>query len=37
VYRYDDLMKFVPEAERAKWHEKVIDVAEGADLRSAAS
>ena len=35
VYRYDDLMKFVPEAERAKWHEKAIDVAEGADLRSA--
>ena len=35
VYRYDDLMKFVPTAERAKWHEKAIDVAEGADLRSA--
>ena len=35
VYRYDDLMKFVPEGERAKWHEKAIDVAEGADLRSA--
>jgi hypothetical protein len=35
VYRYNDLMKFVPEAERAKWHEKAIDVAEGADLDSA--
>jgi len=34
VYRYNDLMKFVPVAERAKWHEKAIEVAEGADLRS---
>lgn len=35
VYRYEELMKFVPTAERSKWHEKAIDVAEGADLRSA--
>jgi hypothetical protein len=35
VYSYNDLMKFGPDAERAKWHEKAIEVAEGADLRSA--
>jgi hypothetical protein len=35
VYRYSDLMKFVPKAERAKWHQKAIDVAEGADLLDA--
>jgi len=34
-YSYDDLMKFVPKAERAKWHEKAIDAAKGADLHSA--
>jgi hypothetical protein len=34
-YTYDDLMKFVPKAERTKWHEKAIDAAKGADLRSA--
>ncbi len=34
-YRYDDLMKFVPKAERAEWHEKAIDAAKGADLHSA--
>ena len=34
-YGYDDLMKFVPKAERAKWHEKAIDAAKGADLHSA--
>ena len=34
-YSYDDLMKFVPKAERAKWHAKAIDAAKGADLHSA--
>ena len=34
-YTYDDLMKFVPKAERANWHEKAIDAAKGADLHSA--
>lgn len=34
-YGYDDLMKFVPKAERATWHEKAIDAARGADLHSA--
>jgi hypothetical protein len=33
-YTYDDLMKFVPKAERAKWHEKAIEAARGADLHS---
>ncbi len=33
-YAYDDLMQFVPEAERADWHEKALDVAKGADLDS---
>jgi len=31
-YTYDDLMKFVPKAERSKWHEKAIEAAKGADL-----
>lgn len=31
---YDDLMKFVPKGERARWHEKAIEAAEGADLKS---
>jgi hypothetical protein len=35
TYTYDDLMTFVPKAEHAKWHEKAIDAAKGADLRSA--
>jgi len=34
-YTYDDLMKFVPKAERAAWHEKAIAAAKGADLHSA--
>ena len=33
-YRYDDLMKFVPRAQRPSWHEKAIEAASGADLRS---
>ncbi len=33
-YTYDDLMKFVPKAERARWHEKAIEAAMGADLHS---
>ncbi len=33
-YAYDDLMKFVPKAERARWHEKAIEAAMGADLHS---
>ena len=31
---YDDLMKFVPKAERRAWHEKAIDTAQTADLDS---
>jgi hypothetical protein len=34
-YTYDDLMQFVPKAERSKWHEKAIDAAGEADLHSA--
>jgi len=34
-YTYDDLMKFVPKAERAAWHEKAIAEAKGVDLHSA--
>jgi uncharacterized Zn finger protein len=34
-YAYDDLMKFVPEAERTEWHEKAIAEAKTADLHSA--
>lgn len=34
-YTYDDLMKFVPKAERTAWHERAIAAAEGADLHSA--
>lgn len=34
-YTYDDLMKFVPKAERAAWHEKAFAAAKGADLHSA--
>jgi hypothetical protein len=33
-YTYDDLMKFVPKAERADWHERALDAAKGADLDS---
>lgn len=33
-YTYDDLMRYVPKAERANWHEKAIETATAADLRS---
>jgi uncharacterized Zn finger protein len=33
-YTYDDLMKFVPKAHRADWHEKALDASKGADLDS---
>jgi hypothetical protein len=33
-YTYDDLMKLVPKAERAVWHEKAMDATEAEDLRS---
>jgi len=33
-YSYDDLMKYVPKAERAAWHEKAIEAAVGTDLHS---
>ncbi|MGH7822518.1 MAG: DUF6880 family protein [Candidatus Binatia bacterium] len=32
-YSYADLMRYVPKAERAAWHEKAMDAAAGADLR----
>ena len=31
---YDDLMKYVPKAQRLQWHEKAIEAAMGADLHS---
>jgi hypothetical protein len=34
TYSYDDLMKLVPKAERTRWHQKTIEAATGADLRS---
>jgi hypothetical protein len=33
-FTYDDLMKCVPRAERAGWHEKALNAASGADLDS---
>lgn len=33
-YSYDDLMKYVPKAERAVWHKKAIEAAQGAELHS---
>jgi len=33
-YTYDDLMKFVPKAERTKWHEKAMDAARAGDIHS---
>jgi hypothetical protein len=33
-YSYDDLMKLAPKPARAEWHEKAMDAAQGADLRS---
>jgi hypothetical protein len=34
TYSYDDLMKYVPKGQRKQWHEKAIEAAMGADLRS---
>ena len=34
TYTYDDLMKYVPKGQRKQWHEKAIEAAMGADLRS---
>jgi hypothetical protein len=31
-YRYDELMRFVPDAAREAWHAKAIDAAQGAEL-----
>jgi hypothetical protein len=33
-YAYDDLMKYVPKAERKSWHEKAIEASTGTDLHS---
>ena len=33
-YSYADLMRYVPEGERAAWHNKTMDAAAGADLQS---
>jgi len=33
-YTYGDLMKFVPKARRAAWHQKAIDAATGTDLHA---
>ena len=33
-FTYDDLMNFVPKADRREWHEKALDAAKGADLHS---
>jgi hypothetical protein len=33
-FTYDDLMKFVPKAERREWHEKALNASKGADLHS---
>lgn len=32
TYSYKDLIKYVPKAQRAEWHEKAIEAAMGADL-----
>jgi hypothetical protein len=34
TYTYGDLMKYVPKAQRKEWHDKAIEAAMGADLRS---
>ncbi|MBI4658500.1 MAG: hypothetical protein HY735_06575 [Verrucomicrobia bacterium] len=34
-YTYEELMKYVPKAERRTWHEKAIEAARGADVHSA--
>jgi hypothetical protein len=33
-YAYADLLRYVPKAERAAWHEKAMDAAAGGDLQS---
>jgi hypothetical protein len=33
-YSYEELMKYVPKADRRSWHEKAIEGASGADLHS---
>jgi hypothetical protein len=33
-YRYDDLLRFVPKAERPAWHEKAVEAATETDLYS---
>jgi hypothetical protein len=33
-YAYEELMRFVPAADRAAWHEKALDAAAGADLHT---
>jgi len=33
-FTYDDLMTFVPKAERSVWHEKALEAAKGADLHA---
>lgn len=35
LYTYNDLMKYVPKAKRAEWHERAIAAAKSADLDSA--
>jgi hypothetical protein len=34
-YTYEDLMKYVPKAERRTWHEKALEAIRGGDLSSA--
>src|SRR5439155_25158033 len=34
TFSYEELMRFVPKAERAAWHAKAMDAAKGADLGS---
>ena len=34
-YAYEDVMRFVPKAQRAVWHQKAMDAAVSADLHSA--
>ena len=34
-YAYEDLMKFVPRARRAQWHEKAMEAAKAAEVSSA--
>ncbi|MBI4537410.1 MAG: hypothetical protein HY712_05585 [candidate division NC10 bacterium] len=34
TYSYEDLMKYVPRAERAAWHQKAIEAATGPDLHA---